>query len=130
VEFTVSETGSLRTIGLKSGSLGANAGEIQYAVRLKPDRVAEVRERGMVRTITTYVRGDVFRIAIVAGGIRYYRNGRLLYISGLAPAYPLLVSASLQDRGATVTNAIIAGRFNQAATAPTDGVMSRQPPSR
>jgi hypothetical protein len=120
----------LGTIGFKSGSLGANAGEIQYAIRLKPDRVAEVRERGMVRTITTYVRGDVFRIAIVAGGIRYYRNGRLLYISGLAPAYPLLVSASLQDRGATVTNAIIAGRFNQAATAPTDGVMSRQPASR
>jgi hypothetical protein len=49
----------LRTLGFKSGSLGANAGEIQYAIRLKPDRVAEVRERGMVRTITTSaVAGD------------------------------------------------------------------------
>jgi hypothetical protein len=84
----------------------------------------------MVRTITTYVRGDVFRIAIVAGGIRYYRNGRLLYISGLAPAYPLLVSASLQDSGATVTNAIIAGRFTQAAAPPTDGITSYPPPVR
>lgn len=83
----------------------------------------------MVRTISTYVRGDVFRIAIVAGGISYYKNGRLLYISGLPPAYPLVVSASLQNRGATVTNAIIAGRFTQAA-APTDSVISVRPPVR
>jgi hypothetical protein len=130
LEFTASETGSLRTIGFKSGSPGANTSEIQHAIRLKPDGVAEVRERGMVRTVTTYVRGDVFRIAIVAGGIRYSKNGRLLYISGVPPAYPLLVSASLQDRGATVTNAIIVGRFTQAAAPPTDIVMSGRPPVR
>src|SRR3989441_3600089 len=115
VEFTASETSFLRTIGFKGRSSGVDTSEIPHAIRLKPDGVAEVREHGMVRTVTTYVRWDVFRIAIVAGGIRYYKNGRLLYISGLAPAYPLLVSASLQNRGATVTNAIIAGRFTQAA---------------
>jgi hypothetical protein len=130
LEFTASETGSLRTIGFKDGNLGANTGEIQYAIRLKPDRVAEVRERGVVRTVTTYVRGDAFRIAIVAGGIRYYKNGRLLYISGLSPAFPLLVIASLQNRGATVTNAIIAGRFTQAAAPPTDIITSHPPPVR
>jgi hypothetical protein len=122
LEFTASETSSLRTVGFKSRSPGADTGEMQHAMRLKSDRVAEVRERGMVRTVTTYVRGDVFRIAIVAGGIRYYKNGRLLYISGLSPAFPLVVSASLQDRGATVTNAIIAGRLIQASAPPADTV--------
>ncbi|OLC29127.1 MAG: hypothetical protein AUH31_07555 [Armatimonadetes bacterium 13_1_40CM_64_14] len=130
VEFTASETSFLRTIGFKGRSSGVDTSEIPHAIRLKPDGVAEVREHGMVRTVTTYVRGDVFRIAIVAGGIRYYKNGRLLYISGLAPAYPLLVSASLQNRGATVTNAIIAGRFTQAAAPPTDGITSYPPPVR
>jgi hypothetical protein len=112
------ETDSLPTIGFRSGSTDANTTEIPHPVRLKPDRIAEVRELGIVRTIATYVRGDVFRIAIVAGGIRYYKNGRLLYVSGLTPAYPLLVSASLQDRGATLTNAIVAGKFTQVAARP------------
>lgn len=129
-EFTASETGALRTIGFKGGTLGANASESQHAIRLKPDSVAEVREGGIVRSITTYARGDVFRIAIVAGGIRYYRNGRLLYISGLPPSYPLQVSASLQDGGATVTNAIVAGRLTHAAVPPTDTVMAGHPPVR
>jgi hypothetical protein len=122
LEFTASETDSLRTIGFKSGSPDADTSEIPHAIRLKSDRVAEVRERGMIRTVTTYVRGDVFRIAIVAGGIRYYKNGRLLYISGLTPAFPLLVSASLQERGATVTNAIIAGKFIPASAPPAETV--------
>jgi hypothetical protein len=131
LEFTASETGSLRTIGFRGGTPGADTSEIQHAIRLKPDRIAEVRELGIVRTITTYVRGDVFRIAIVAGGIRYYKNGRLLYISGLAPAYPLLVSASLQDHGATVTNAIVAGKFTLvAAQKPIDLVISGRQPLR
>ena len=130
LEFTASEASSLRTIGFKSASPEANASEVPYAIRLKPDRIAEVREQGMVRTMTAYARGDVFRIAIVAGEISYYKNGRLLYISGLPPTYPLVVSASLQNRGATVANAIIAGRFTPAAAPPTDTVTSGRPPVR
>jgi hypothetical protein len=102
LEFTASETDSLPTIGFRSGSTDAKTTEIPHPVRLKPERIAEVRELGIVRVIAIYVRGDVFRIAIVAGGTRYYKNGRLLYVSGLTPAYPLLVSASLQDRGCHV----------------------------
>jgi hypothetical protein len=120
LEFTASETSSWRSIGFKGGNPGVNTSEIHFAISLKPDGVVEVRERGMLRTNTTYVRGDVFRIALMAGAIRYYKNGRLLYISGLPPAYPLLVGASLQSRGATVTNAIIAGRFSHGTALPAD----------
>ena len=121
-EFTASETGSLRLIGFRSSNRGADRNEIQFAIVLRPGGMAEVRELGIRRTNTTYVRGDVFRIAVVAGTIRYYKNGRLLYISGLAPAYPLTVGTSLLSRGATVTRAIISGRLSQGNALPADTV--------
>jgi hypothetical protein len=84
LEFTASETGSLRTVGFRSEGPDANTSEVQRAIRLKPDRVAEVRERGgpYRRDIGP---GRRVRIAIVAGGIRYYKKGHLPYISGLPP---------------------------------------------
>ena len=111
--FTASETDTLRFIGFYSGNSSAGGNEMQFAVSLRPGGSAEVRERGILRTSTTYARGDVFRIAIMAGTVRYYKNGRLLYISALAPMYPLQVATSLLSRGATVTNAIISGRLSQ-----------------
>src|SRR5213594_2082032 len=115
VEFTASETSSLRLIGFRNGTPGVNKSEIRFAINLRPGGTAEVRELGMRRTNTTYARGDVFRIAVVAGTVRYYKNGRLLYISGLALTYPLTVGTSLMSRGATVTKAIISGRLSAAA---------------
>jgi len=112
LEFTASETNSWRLIGFRSGNRGANQNEIRFAISLRPGGMAEVRELGMRRTNTNYVRGDVFRIAVLAGTVRYYKNGRLLYISGLAPAYPFTVGTSLMSRGATVTRAIISGRLS------------------
>jgi len=113
LEFTASETGSLRLIGFRSGNRGADRNEIQFAIILRPGGMAEVRELRMRRTNTTYVRGDVFRIAVVAGTVRYFKNGRLIYFSGLAPGYPLTVGTSLLSRGATVTNVTISGRLSQ-----------------
>src|SRR5438552_3072215 len=124
LEFTASETSSVRLIGWRSGRPGANRNEIQFAIRLRSGGVAQVRELGLTRTTTTYVRGDVFRIAVVAGTVRYYKNGRLLYISGLAPAYPLTVGTALISRGATVTNVIISGRFSKGTAMPLDSVGS------
>jgi len=115
VEFTASETSSLRLIGFRNGTPGVNKSEIRFAISLRPGGTAEVRELGMRRTNTTYARGNVFRIAVVAGTVRYYKNGRLLYISGLALTYPLTVGTSLMSRGATVTKAIISGRLSGAA---------------
>src|SRR5438034_765835 len=82
---------------------------------------------GPARTWTAAVpaqRQSVLRIAVVAGTVRYYKNGRLLYISGLAPAYPLTVGTALISRGATVTNVIISGRFSKGTAMPLDSVGS------
>ena len=50
--------------------------------------------------------------AKVSGTVRYFKNGRLLYLSGIAPTYPLEVTTLLLSRGATVTHAMISGRLS------------------
>jgi hypothetical protein len=77
-------------------------------LKLNGSGVAEVRENNAYRSETGYGSGDLFRIAVVGGVVKYYKNGAVFYTSSVAPSYPLVVDASLIGLGATVTNAMIA----------------------
>jgi hypothetical protein len=128
VEFTVSETGTRRFIGLTTGNPGTNPNMIRFAISLWPSGGADIREYGIYAAGTGYLPGDTFRIAIEAGTVRYYENGRLLYTSTLAPTYPLRVAASLLSPGATVLNAIISGTLSGGSASPA-GTTLRPAPS-
>jgi hypothetical protein len=93
---------------LSVGDTGTSSAEIRFAIRLQSG-IAEVQESGISRTTTTFVSGNVFRIAVASGVIKYYKNGVVFYTSGLAPAYPLLVDSSLVSLNASITNAVISG---------------------
>ncbi|MGH7731014.1 MAG: hypothetical protein ACRENJ_07160 [Candidatus Eiseniibacteriota bacterium] len=62
----------------------------------------------MYRADTTAAAGDVFRVAVESGAVKYSKNGAVFYTSGAAPVYPLRGDASLEDLSASVTNAVIA----------------------
>jgi glucose/arabinose dehydrogenase len=109
VEFTVTEAGTQRAAGLNRGNTSVMVADIDFAVSLNGAGYAEVRENGTYRWDTPYAAGDVFRVAVVAGQVRYSRNGVVFYTSATPPAYPLLVDTSLGSTGATITNAVIAG---------------------
>jgi hypothetical protein len=119
VEFTASEPGTRRFIGLTSENPGTNPNMIRFTISLWPSGGADIREYGAYAAGTSYLPGDIFRIAIAAGTVRYYKNGHLLYTSLLAPTYPLRVAASLLSPGATVSNAIISGTFTVRSPAGT-----------
>ncbi len=106
VQFTATETTMLRFVGLSRGATGTDASSIVFAIRLQSGN-AEVRESGSYRTETTCADGDVFRVAIESGVVKYYKNGAIFYTSATAPVYPLQADASLFDLGATVGNAVI-----------------------
>src|SRR2546426_5260665 len=108
LEFTASETTTLRFVGLSVGDTGTGSAEIRFAIRLQSG-IAEVRESGISRTSTTFVAGDVFRISVASGVVNYSKNGVVFYTSGLAPAYPLLVDSTLVSLNASITNAMISG---------------------
>jgi hypothetical protein len=106
LEFTASETSTLRFAGLGSGSASTDPAGIAFAIRLQSG-YAEVRESGTYRTDTAFVAGDRFTVAVVSGQVVYSKNGVEFYRSALAAFYPLAADATLYDAGAAVSAAVI-----------------------
>jgi hypothetical protein len=106
VEFTASETTTFRALGLTAGTPGTALGDIKFALRMQ-GTTAEVRESGVYQGETAFTTGDVLRVAVVGGAVKYSKNGAVFYTSAAAPVYPLIVDASFYDLNATVTNAVI-----------------------
>ncbi len=106
LEFTASETTAMRFAGLSNGNAGTSADEIKFAIRLQAG-IAEVRETGLYRTNTTFVSGDVFRIAVASGVVKYFKNGVVFYTSAVVPTYPMLVDSAIFNLNGTISNAVI-----------------------
>ena len=109
VQFTASETGALRFIGLGSGGAGAQPGDISFALRLQGG-TAEVRESGAYRTETSFATGDVLKITADSGGVRYSKNGAVFYTSASAAGQPLRVQAVINDVNGTLRNIMVTPR--------------------
>jgi PKD domain len=113
LEFVATETYRDRVCGLSRTDPDKGFTSIEYGLRLRPDTRVWVYESGQQRSVDeSYRAGDVFRIGIEAGVVVYRRNGVEIYRSSVAPIYPLLVDSSLNQHGATLTNAVLAGTFS------------------
>jgi hypothetical protein len=111
VEFTAADAATRRMLGLSHGSANNSYQEIDFAVYLAGARIY-VRENNVSRgRFGSYVVGDRFRVAVVSGVVRYYRNGTLFYTSTQTPTYPLLVDTSLYDTRATLKDASLTGSW-------------------
>jgi hypothetical protein len=109
VEFTVGEANASWLGGLSHGNDGTGYTDIDFAFRFNGAGSADVQENGFYQAggDTAYVAGDVFRVAVVGGRVRYSVNGRLLRESAVAPQYPLLLDVALGSLGATVRDAVL-----------------------
>jgi hypothetical protein len=108
VEFGVS-TGHRMQVGLSNdASAAVDYTKLKYSFNFWGGSF-EVREgwENLRLWGGAYAPGDVFRIAVEGGAVKYYRNGALLYTSGVAPAYPLVLDTALSAMGASVNNAVI-----------------------
>ena len=82
-----------------------SANDIRFALRLQGGTV-EVREGGVYKADTSFATGDVLRIAVEGGAVKYSKNGAVFFTSQGA-VYPLFVAASLNDMNATINNVMI-----------------------
>jgi hypothetical protein len=80
---------------------------IAHAFSFNPYGAFELRENGVYRTEGRYAAGDQFTVAVVAGRVKYYRNGSLIYTSAVAVTGPLVADTSFATVGATLSNATI-----------------------
>ncbi|MFM7016671.1 MAG: LamG-like jellyroll fold domain-containing protein [Bacteroidota bacterium] len=127
MEFTASETNKARMVGLSATYASSSYTTIQYAIYLQSNATIGIYESGTSRgTFGAYATGDVLRVAIESGVVKYYRNGTLLYTSTVIPSLPLSVNASLSDMGATITNVMVynynTGSFMASAAQAGKGV--------
>jgi alpha-tubulin suppressor-like RCC1 family protein len=101
VEFSATETNTLRVAGLKN----ANSSSIDFGIVLYASGQVQAFEAGSpVGPLGSYASGDRLRVEIQYGVVRYVRNGFVLYTSTLTPSYPLYVQAYLYSAGATVAD--------------------------
>ena len=109
METTVQETTAIRAVGISTTDANASYASIQFAFVLNTSGVLRIVENGGANLVsTTYSTGDVLRIAVESGVVRYSQNGIILYTSAQTPALPLYVDVSTYDIGATVANVKVA----------------------
>jgi hypothetical protein len=113
VQFRVAETSKFRFLGLSSSSTWSGAAGIEHSFRLQAG-AGEVYENNQWRHTGALVGGDLLRISVDGGVVRYYRNGTLVHTSTKAPTYPLRVHASIIDMHGTVKDVTL----TTPATAP------------
>jgi hypothetical protein len=108
VEMRVSETNKHRMFGLSNGDSHQSYDDIDFALYPAAEGVLRVYEDGDLKgTFGPYAVGDVLRVAIEGGEVKYERNGALLYTSTAAPSYPLRVDTAFYSTSATISNAVI-----------------------
>jgi Bacterial Ig domain/Purple acid Phosphatase, N-terminal domain len=110
VEFTASEATTQRAIGLSSGNKNTSYADIDFAIMLwnVNGGYVEVYENDVWKAGTVvFAPGDVFRIAVDQGVVRYSKNGSVFYTSTRKPKSALLADTSLRGAGATLVNAVI-----------------------
>jgi hypothetical protein len=84
-----------------------NSANINYAFNFWTNGTWDIRELGTYKTEGTFAAGDVFKVAVESGAVKYYQNGAVVYTSLVSPTYPLVLDTTLMSIGATVSNAVI-----------------------
>ena len=111
VEFTASETTTNRLLGLSNGNTDASYPDVDFGIALGSGGAIYVFEKGVNRgSFGTYQSGNLFRVAVVGGVVKYSRNGTVFYTSTQTRTYPLLVDTWLYTLGATLNNVVIQGQ--------------------
>jgi len=108
MELTVSDTTTHRFLGLSSGNSNSDYTDVDFAIHPVIGGTIFIYEGGISRgTFGSYTTGDVLRVAVEGGVVKYRKNGALLYTSTITPTYPLLVDSALHGTGDTLSNVVI-----------------------
>ena len=103
VTFTVS-AGHRLVVGLGADTSASTSYAIDYAFSFWPGGTWEIREKNVYKKEGAFTAADTFTVAVDGTAVKYYKNGALVYTSGVAATTPLVVDTSLASIGATVQN--------------------------
>jgi YD repeat-containing protein len=110
VETTINETNTYRMIGLSNGDANQSYVDIDFAFYPAAGGGLYIYEQGAyIGYFGTYTTGDVLRVAVENGAVKYRKNGLAVHTSTTAPTYPLLVDTSFYNPGSTLNSVKISG---------------------
>jgi RHS repeat-associated protein len=108
VSVVADATNNHRMFGLGNTNQSVSQADIEYGLHLADNGTLEVLESGTIRgSVGSYSVGDVLKVVVKSGIVKYYRNGTLLYTSGVTPSYPLYLDTSLDTPGANLEGALL-----------------------
>jgi RHS repeat-associated protein len=109
VSVVADATNTERMFGLGNSNQSASSSDIEYGLKLKSDGTLEIIQEGSsAGSYGSYVVGDVLKVAVVSGAVKYYRNDTLLYTNnGRSPSYPLYLDTSLYTPGSVLAGALL-----------------------
>jgi RHS repeat-associated protein len=93
---------------LSYGGTNQDYTDIDYALEMASGGTLKIYEKGTyMGSFGSYSVGDVLRVAVESGTVKYYRNSTLLYTSGVSPTYPLRIDTSIYTPGAWIKYAYV-----------------------
>jgi len=118
--------------GLSNGDGGQDYTDIDFAIHLQGEAGwpgdlvifeggAEKHRINSTQQNPAYVAGDVLKVAVTGGVVKYYKNEVLLYTSQNTPVFPLLLDASVFHMNAKVQDAWLCTTGGGADTRPGNG---------
>jgi hypothetical protein len=119
VEFDVPESTVGAVVGLNDLDVAASYVDIVYGFFVARG-IARVYERGIERFYVGFVGSGRYRIERVAGVVRYYAAGALVYTSAVGSSTPMFLDSSLYSGGDLVDNPVLAGLTSSGASGPMD----------
>jgi hypothetical protein len=108
VEFTATNLGETRIVGLSNGDTNQGWQDIDFGIDAESQGSVYLIENGSVLgPYGTYSAGAKFRVSIESGQVKYYKDGVLITGHAVTPQYPLLVDTALLNTGASINNVVI-----------------------
>ncbi len=128
VEFTATELNSDRICGLSNGDANQDWTDIDFGLYMRGDGYASIVEFGTYYgnigvPIST---GDVLRVSIEGGVVKYRKNGTVFYTSSATATYPLRVDTAFYQTGSTLANVVLSGNLGGSATANINWLVTDQ----
>lgn len=109
MEYTF-QSGAYAMIGLSTGDTDTAYGDINFALYSNGGDLLYIYENGsFMGGGWALTNGDILRVEVAAGIVKYRQNGVLRWTSTQQPTYPLLVDSSLGSMGSTFANVNISG---------------------
>ena len=116
VEASTGETNTGKLFGLSSTNTNNHYNTIEFGINLNAGGKINLYESGA--KITTwngtgspdavdYLPGDVLKVAVQGGEVKYYHNETLLHTSTTTPSLPLIADLSVNHNGATLNDVTI-----------------------